>query len=148
MFANPMATFACSSSIQEVVLAIRIKRSAFDLILSKAVHSTYEPDLYEPRTDWQQRVADSDVRLQWDPDHAPNGDKMDRRAVQLGLRGEALRQFACDWIVEIDDISDFVREQSENSDNLRYDKLIMPSERVYPVSCGETALKLRLDHTN
>ena len=129
---------------QEVVLAIRILRQAFDLILTQAVHSSYKPDLYDSRDVWQQRVANSDVRLQWDPDHAPNGDKMERRAIQLGLRGDVLRNYARDWIVEISDLSDFVRDQRANSSNSKYDQLIMPRERVYPVSCDETIQKLRL----
>ena len=133
---------------QEVVLAIRIRRSAFDSILSQAIHSSYKPDLYDSRDAWKQRVSNSDVRLQWDPDHAPNGDKMERRAVQLGLRGDTLRQYARDWIVDITDVSDFVRNQRDNSDNSRYDQLQMPRERVYPVTCTETAQKLRLDHVS
>ena len=28
------------------------------------------------------------VRLQWDPDHTPCGDKLARRAIQLGLKGQ------------------------------------------------------------
>ena len=28
------------------------------------------------------------VRLQWDPDHTPKAGKCDRRAIQLGLKGE------------------------------------------------------------
>ena len=126
------------------MLAIRILRQAFDLILTQAVHSSYKPDLYDSRDVWQQRVANSDVRLQWDPDHAPNGDKMERRAIQLGLRGDVLRNYARDWIVEISDLSDFVRDQRANSSNSKYDQLIMPRERVYPVSCDETIQKLRL----
>ena len=133
---------------QEVVLAIRIQRSAFDSILSQAIHSSYKPGLYDSRDDWKQRVSSSDVRLQWDPDHAPNGDKMERRAVQLGLRGDTLRQYARDWIVDITDISEFVRNQRDNSENSHYDQLQMPRERVYPVTCHETAQKLRLDHTS
>lgn len=133
---------------QDVVLAIRIQRSAFDSILSRAIDSSYKPDLYDSRDDWKQRVSNSDVRLQWDPDHAPNGDKMERRAVQLGLRGDTLRQYARDWIVNITDVSEFVRNQRDNSDNSRYDQLQMPRERVYPVKCNETAQKLRLDHTS
>ncbi len=31
-------------------------------------------------------AGDSDVRLQWDPDHKPDGSKETRRAIQLGLR--------------------------------------------------------------
>ena len=133
---------------QEVVLAVRIKRSAFYLILSQAIHSSYNPDLYDSRDTWQQKVANSDVRLQWDPDHAPNGDKMERRAIQLGLRGDMLRSYARDWIVDITDISDLVRSQRENSVSARYSQLVMPSERVYPVACDETIQNLRLDHSS
>jgi len=28
------------------------------------------------------------VRLQWDPDHSPKGEKLARRAIQLGLKGK------------------------------------------------------------
>lgn len=131
---------------QEVVLAIRILRSAFDLILAQAVHSSCKPDLYDSHDTWQQRVANSDVRLQWDPDHAPNGDKMERRAIQLGLRGDILRNYAREWVMEITDISDFVRDQRANSVNSKYKQLVMPRERPYPVACDETKQKLRLDH--
>ena len=53
---------------QEVILAIRLQRSAFDLILAEAVHSSYTPELYESKQTWQKAVAKSNVRLQWDPD--------------------------------------------------------------------------------
>lgn len=133
---------------QEVVLAIRIQRTAFDLILSRAIHSSYKSDLYDSHDAWQQRLADSDVRLQWDPDHAPNGDKMERRAIQLGLRGDMLRNYAREWIIEITDVSDFVRTQGENNVSARYNQLVMPRERPYPLNCAETAQKLRLDHAS
>ena len=132
---------------QEVVLAIRIVRRAFDSILAQAIHSSYKRDLYESRAHWQKCVSSSDVRLQWDPDHAPNGDKMERRAIQLGLRGDVLRQYSRNWIVDISDVTDFVRGQSANNVSARYERLVMPRERVYPVNCSETLEKLRLDHT-
>ncbi|GGE23471.1 hypothetical protein GCM10011571_26980 [Marinithermofilum abyssi] len=31
---------------QEMILAVKIKRSAFDLVLNKAVHTRYDPDIY------------------------------------------------------------------------------------------------------
>jgi len=131
---------------QEVVLAIRILRTAFDDILSQAVYSTYKREIYESRGNWKTAVASSEVRLQWDPDHAPNGGKLERRAIQLGLRGSALRSYAQDWIVEIEDVSEFVREQRVNSVRNRYDQLVMPRERIYPVHDELTLQKLRLDH--
>ncbi|XP_022085613.1 uncharacterized protein LOC110976553 isoform X2 [Acanthaster planci] len=64
---------------QERVLAICIPRANFDTILSQA---------YTAGAQREAGKMDVSVRLQWDPDHAPNGGKEDRRAIQLGLRGE------------------------------------------------------------
>ncbi|MEM6691957.1 MAG: DUF4291 domain-containing protein [Planctomycetota bacterium] len=133
---------------QEVVLAIRLKRSAFDQILADAVHSSFQPDLYESLDSWQHRVANSDVRLQWDPDHAPSGERLDRRAIQIGLRGKTLRNFASEWIVEVIDVSDFVRQQSAHRFNSKHDRLLMPRERIYPVSCERTIQNLGVERTS
>src|SRR6516162_6459828 len=56
---------------QEVVLAMRLKRSAFDEILRRSVHSTFVREVYETEAAWKEAVARSYVRLQWDPDHDP-----------------------------------------------------------------------------
>ncbi|MBN3907387.1 MAG: DUF4291 domain-containing protein [Nostoc sp. NMS1] len=128
---------------QEVVLAIWIKRSAIEEILAAAVHSSYIPELYPDKSAWQRALKQSQVRLQWDPDHHPSGTKLERRAIQLGLRGEVLAAYAKDWIVNIEDISDFVQQQRQN---VKSDcaELITPQERVYSVFDLETQAKLRL----
>ena len=98
---------------QEVTLAVRLKRAAFDWILQNAVHSTFVSELYQDSAEWEKAVSNSSIRLQWDPDHNPAGIRSERRAIQLGLRGDALVKYARDWIMEIEDISDFVRDQRE-----------------------------------
>ncbi|MDZ8056196.1 MAG: DUF4291 domain-containing protein [Aulosira sp. ZfuVER01] len=128
---------------QEVVLAIWIKRSAFDEILDLAVHSSYVPELYPNKSTWQTALKQSQVRLQWDPDHHPFGDKLERRAIQLGLRGQVLAAYAQDWILKIEDISDFVQQQRQNI-NSDCAELITPRETVYPVIEKETQKKLEL----
>ena len=128
---------------QEVVLAIWMKRSAFDEILAKAVHSSYIPELYPNINAWQIALKQSQVRQQWDPDHHPSGAKLERRAIQLGLRGQVLAAYAKDWIIKIQDISDFVQKQRENI-NSGCKKLITPRETVYSVFDTETQKKLRL----
>ncbi len=45
------------------------------------------------------------MRLQWDPDHGPTGGSLERRAIQLGLQGEALRRYSKEWLVDIKDIT-------------------------------------------
>lgn len=128
---------------QEVVLAISIKREAFEEILKAAVHSTFVPELYPNRSEWEKTLKRSQVRLQWDPDRHPSGAKLERRAIQLGLRGNVLAAYARNWIVNIEDISDFVRQQRQNikSDCV---ELITPCETVYSVSDAEITQQLGL----
>jgi hypothetical protein len=83
---------------QEVVLAIRLSRSAFDSLLAQAVHSSYVEQIYQSQEAWKQAVEHSHVRLQWNPDHDPAGAKLERRAIQLGLRGEILACYAHEGI--------------------------------------------------
>lgn len=117
---------------QEVVLALHLRRAAFNAILSRAVHSTFQPDLYPSRKAWSMAVAESNVRLQWDPDHEPNGAPVSRRALQLGLRGPILRAFATEWLIMIQDISVLVSEQRRVLANSP-EELVTPSEHVFPL---------------
>ena len=128
---------------QEVVLAVCLKRAAFDEILSHAVHSSFVAEIYGSREDWKERVKKSDVRLQWDPDHAPGGAKEERRAIQLGLRGDVLRRYAREWVLDIEDVSDFVAEQRQNVH--AQTELLTPSEDAYPVAHGDTKVHLGID---
>ena len=89
------------SSGQEVVLAVRLRRTFFDSILEKAVPSSFTRKLFTSQDEWKSAVSQSEVRLQWDPDHLPNGSKDERRAIQLGLRGATLEAYGKDEIVEI-----------------------------------------------
>jgi uncharacterized protein (TIGR02996 family) len=127
---------------QEVTLAVRLKRPAFDAILAEAVHSTFVPEVYGSERDWQAAVARSSVRLQWDPDHDPSGAKLERRAIQVGMRGEALRRYSREWIVEIEDVSAFVAEQRSHAESRHYTQLLTPREDVYPVADPRVAAKL------
>src|SRR5436309_725083 len=96
---------------QEVTLAVWIERRAFDSLLQEAVHSTFVPEVYGSEAEWRHALACSRVRLQWDPDHDPSGAKVERRAIQLGLRGDVLARYAREWIVRIEDVSAFVAKQ-------------------------------------
>jgi hypothetical protein len=115
---------------QEVILAIRISRDLFDELLEKAVPSTFIADPYESHNDWKQAVDRSEVRVQWDPDHSPTGEKLERKAIQLGLRGSMLERYAMHPI-EIIDMRSLVAEQRQNAIPERYSNLRTPREDVY-----------------
>lgn len=113
---------------QERILAIRLKRHFFDSILTQAVPSSYDAS-YTSRDAWQAAVTSSDVRLQWDPDHDPSGKPLERRAVQLGLRGVALRSFGEEQLLSVEDMTPFVTEQRVNLNNM--EMLSVPKESIY-----------------
>src|SRR4051794_16812577 len=62
---------------QERVLAVRLRRAWFDGILAAAVPSSFVRELYADQAAWQAEVDRSEVRLQWDPDHGPSGNKLE-----------------------------------------------------------------------
>ncbi len=103
--------------------------------------------MFQTEEEWAGAVARSSVRLQWDPDHDPCGGKQARRAIQLGLAGEAVRQFASDWIVSIEDISEFVAEQRTNAGAKGFKNLLTPREDIYKISDTEVAMRLGVSQT-
>jgi len=117
---------------QEVVLAIRLYRDFFDRVITNAVSSSFKEDEYPTQQDWKKAVQGSNVRRQWDPDHTPVGGKCERRAIQLGLRNEMLVEYSREAIIEIIDVSEFVREQRENV-QAGFDDLVTPKESTYSV---------------
>jgi len=130
---------------QEITLAVRLRRAAFDGILERAIHSNYVPEVYPSREDWKGRLAESPVRVQWDPDHDPCGGKQERRAIQLGLAGNILLQYSQKWIVNIEDISRFVAEQRVHAESNGFVNLLTPQEEIYPLSNPDVAQHIGID---
>lgn len=129
---------------QKMVLAIELLKTHFDEILEEAVHSSFKPEVYESRETWQAAIKQSNVRLQWDPDHNPYGAKLERRAIQLGMRGTIQRQFATEWIISIEDITDFVLEQGQAVEAKQLNRLLVMEEEVYVPALSETLQHLQL----
>lgn len=130
---------------QEVTLAIRIRRQFFERILAQAVESSLTNSVINSPEEWERAVATSSVRMQWDPDHHPNGASLERRAIQLGLRGWMLIDYGKKEILEIIDLTSFVNEQRSNITPTRITQLIVPVEREYIPSDPDTRARIRLD---
>lgn len=133
---------------QEVTLALRMRRTFFESLLAEAVPSTWDPDLFATSEEWSHAVGRSAVRLQWDPDHHPSGAKLDRRAIQLGLRGSALEAFGTTELLEVIDLTEFVAEQRDVLARGTASALVTPRERVYLPSDPAIATRLRLASTD
>ncbi len=118
---------------QERVLAIDIKREAFDFIVKNAVLSTYNENMGISYIDWKKQIKESNIRCQWDPERDIFGNPLEYRSIQLGLRGEAVWKYVHEWIVDITDITDYVRELREKKKMGIDIGPLLPKEEKYSV---------------
>jgi len=115
---------------QERVLALYISKAVFEDILRQAVFSTFNRNYYKTHDEWKLEMNLKNVRLQWDPDHDPFGGKLERRAIQLGLKEDMLKKFILN-IKKIEDITLFVKQQKQLLDNGRLQELLVPVETIF-----------------
>ncbi len=120
---------------QERILAISIPREHVKTILEQAVLSTYVPENHTSQEEWKTVLKKSDVRIQWDPDHDKDGVKQARKAIQIGLRGEVLKQYNNEYIVEIKDITEFVEAQRIHKMIYNSPHFLIPREKI--ITFGE-----------
>ena len=116
---------------QEHILAIDIKREAFDYIVKHAVISSYQEAEGMSQEQWREQVKNSDIRCQWDPEKDIWGNSLPYRSIQLGLRGKAVYSYVNEWIVHIEDITDYVTnlyEKRERGEDIRF---LLPQEQIY-----------------
>jgi hypothetical protein len=116
---------------QERTLAIWLKKTSFDMILSQAAYSSFTKDVYGTEQEWKNDLQNKPVRLQWDPDHDPLGARQERRAIQLGLKEEVLREFGKTLILKIEDVSEFVEQQRQLIKISGLAELMVPCETIY-----------------
>jgi hypothetical protein len=130
---------------QEMTLGLRLSRTFFDSLLAQAVASSFAGAGYADKAEWEEAVAGSQVRLQWDPDHGPKGEPLQRRAIQLGLRGDTLRAFGGPELLEVIDLTEFVGEQRDRLASEGVGLLRTPVEHVYQPEDEAVARRLGLD---
>ena len=69
--------------------------------------------------------------LQWEPYYDLHGDKSDRMAVKIGIKGDILQRFNEEWIEEIQNITPYVEEQKALLKANKLQKIKIPHERAY-----------------
>ena len=113
---------------QQRILALRIKKQDVFKILQEGVLSSFDATKYTDEATWKQDLSQSEVRIQWDPDHDKYGLKQKRKAIQIGLKGEVLKAFVTEMILEIEDITSFVKAQHLHK--ICGDDFLVPQEKV------------------
>lgn len=117
---------------QECILALDIYLSVFDMLLEKAVLTSPDSASYTG-AQWEKAFAETTVYCQWDPDRNINGNAIDRAAIQIGIKGSALRELLDKGICRIEDLTPLVRKWNGQRKNGKLSAKDLPSEKLYPV---------------
>lgn len=130
---------------QERVLGIWITKSGFVEILNESVYSSFKSDLYDSEEAWREKLKKRNVRLQWDPDHDIYGAKQARRAIQLGLKKDALFSFNQNMIQSIIDLTDFVKTEKLKISKGSIEELVVPKETTFKTGVQDLNIKLKIE---
>ncbi|KAG4108703.1 hypothetical protein H8356DRAFT_1617219 [Neocallimastix lanati (nom. inval.)] len=128
--------WATKDKNQECVLGIDIKRQAFDYLIKNSVPSSKPKNNNIAITDeeWKEKIKNSDIRIQWDPERDIDGNPLSYRSVQLGLRGKAIENYVNNWIVNIEDITAYVLDLSQKKQEGIDIIPLLPKEKIYNIS--------------
>jgi hypothetical protein len=118
---------------QERVLAIRIRRDGFDWAMRNSCLSSYDAGVHASHDEWRRRLATTSVRVQWDPDRDLRMRTLPQRAVQIGLKGEALRRYVDEWTTDITDVTELAHEIRDlvRAGHTERAEALRPKERAY-----------------
>ncbi|KAN0053333.1 hypothetical protein ACTA71_009782 [Dictyostelium dimigraforme] len=119
---------------QERILAIDIKREAFEWILD-----TYYGEGYNQKengnTDDLKCYSKNSLLIQWDPERSIKIGKFQNglRSIQIGIKPALTQKYNNEWITEINDITDIVHQIKKEIDDGNMEKAIslLPNEKIY-----------------
>jgi hypothetical protein len=128
---------------QECVLAIKVKRHGFEWALNNSCLSHFDATFHMTFNAWKESLHTSPVRIQWDPEKDILLQPLPFRSIQIGLSGIAVGKYTDDWIVSIDDITEYSRgiHRLLNSGKIDQAKDLLPVETIYPLP-DNTSLKI------
>ncbi|MDH6113252.1 hypothetical protein P3T36_001863 [Kitasatospora sp. MAP12-15] len=119
---------------QERVLALEISRAGFDEALAQACLSHYDRAVHADREQWKAELRASVVRVQWDPERDLDLQQLPYRSLQLGLSGDATRNYADRWLLGVRDVTPLahrIRDLVRAGDRAGAAALL-PQESPYP----------------
>ncbi|WP_162032343.1 DUF4291 family protein [Chryseobacterium potabilaquae] len=80
-------------------------------------------------------LKNSPVRIQWDPEKNIFLEPLNYRSIQIGLSNIAVENYTKDWIISIDNITEYCKEihQLIKRNKINQAKDLLPHEQSYPL---------------
>lgn len=117
---------------QECILALDIYRESFDELLRKAVLTSPNTKIYNG-SEWEKAFKETSVYCQWDTDRSINGSVLNRTAIQIGLKGDILKDLIVNGIYKIEDLTPLVRKWNDQRKIGKLNSKNLPVEKLYSI---------------
>lgn len=111
---------------RERILAVHLRRSSFDELLRRAIPAEFDPAAYASTASWRLATRFATATVSWHPDCSLQGEHVPWQTPRFGVRDQALQAFATEWVVGIEDATDWVRAHRDAAPGLA------PVVRPYP----------------
>ncbi len=118
---------------QERVLAIDITHEGFLWALEHSCLSHFDGKIHASHDEWKKIKSTSPVVIQWDPERDIYLNKLDYRAIQIGLTPPAAKPYTEQWIINISDITPMVTQVNSfiNNKKMAEATSLLPLEKIY-----------------
>ncbi len=124
-------------SNQNRILAVHIKRAAWEKALSLGVLTSPEKHIHGSGSKWESLFNNAKVHVQWDTERSQKGAPLNHFSIQVGLSRHIITEFVEDWVVKIEDLTTHVQKLNKlrKSGDKNFAKYL-PQEKIYPVPQG------------
>ncbi|MFN8075934.1 MAG: DUF4291 domain-containing protein [Kineosporiaceae bacterium] len=123
---------------QERVLAVRIRRDAWDAALARGVLTSPERGAHDSSRAWAEAFGTADVHVQWDPERSLRGAPLNHYSIQVGVGRALVAAYADEWTVELTDLTSVVHKAASLVRSGRHEQArrLLPTERPYPLDAA------------
>ena len=95
-----------SKNRMQAIAKVKITHEAFLGILKQSIETHFNPENFDSEFDWEDSLNKAKVIHQWDPERDLTGRKLDKQAIQIGLRAEILKEYVNTFIIGVEDVTD------------------------------------------
>lgn len=92
------------------IARVKLDHQSWLEILDQSIPTHFDENRFSTEYEWQSALKNSDVIHQWDPERSLKGERLDRQAIQVGLRGDVLKKYKEEYVIGVEDITDLAKK--------------------------------------
>ena len=118
----------------DAIARIKLSHKSWLEILQQSIPTHFDEERYSNENEWQSALKNSDVIHQWDPERSLKGERLDRQAIQIGLRGDVLKKYKDEYVIGVEDITELAKSIGYSAKKRQPFPSNIPTEKEYLIN--------------